>query len=171
MVLKKTIQTVNQLVDELTISLDAKTLDARLKIGYVDARNGKRNKVSFTVTLRIQKDSIIWMKGSKIISAFRVKITPTTFSYYSLIDKKYFEGDFSLLEKMLGTKITYKQVQNLLLGESILDLKKQKYLSEVAGNLHKLTPKKQHKLYRIFFFFDPNNYRLKKQMLKTYKII
>ena len=151
------------------ISLDAKTLDARLKIGYVDARNGKRNKVSFTVTLRIQKDSIIWMKGSKIISAFRVKITPTTFSYYSLIDKKYFEGDFSLLEKMLGTKITYKQVQNLLLGESILDLKKQKYLSEVAGNLHKLTPKKQHKLYRIFFFFDPNNYSLKKQLLKTYK--
>lgn len=151
------------------ISFAAKTLDARLKIGYVDARNGKRNKVSFTVTLRIQKDSIIWMKGSKIISAFRVKITPTTFSYYSLIDKKYFEGDFSLLEKMLGTKITYKQVQNLLLGESILDLKKQKYLSEVAGNLHKLTPKKQHKLYRIFFFFDPNNYRLKKQMLKTYK--
>ena len=73
------------------ISFDAKTLDARLKIGYVDARNGKRNKVSFTVTLRIQKDSIIWMKGSKIISAFRVKITPTTFSYYSLIDKKYFE--------------------------------------------------------------------------------
>ena len=151
------------------ISLDAKTLDARLKIGYVDARNGKRNKVSFTVTLRIQKDSIIWMKGSKIISAFRVKITPTTFSYYSLIDKKYFEGDFSLLEKMLGTKITYKQVQNLLLGESILDLKKQKYLSEVAGNLHKLTPKKQHKLYRIFFFFDPNNYRLKQQLLETYK--
>ena len=125
--------------------------------------------MSFTATLRIQKDSIIWMKGSKIISAFRVKITPTTFSYYSLIDKKYFEGDFSLLEKMLGTKITYKQVQNLLLGESILDLKKQKYLSEVAGNLHKLTPKKQHKLYRIFFFFDPNNYRLKKQLLETYK--
>ena len=24
-------------------------------------------------------------------------------------------------------------------------------------------------MYRIFFFFDPNNYRLKKQLLKTYK--
>mgnify|MGYP002283133510 FL=1 len=151
------------------LNFDAKTLDAKLKVGYADYKNGKRNKINFTVNLRVLKDSVIWMRGSKIISAFRVKITPASFSYYSLIDKKYFEGDFSLLEKILGTKVTFNQVQDLLLGESVLDLKKQKFISEVDASVYKLTPKEQHELYRIFFLFDPNNFTLKKQLLKTDK--
>jgi hypothetical protein len=150
-----------------TLSFDAKILNAKLKVGYADYSNGKRNKINFTVNLRVLKDSVIWMKGSKIISAFRVKITPTSFSYYSLIDKKYFEGDFSLLEKILGANVTFKQVQSLLLGETVLDLKKQKFISEVDDANYKLTPKKQHELYRVFFLFDPNNYSLKKQLLRT----
>lgn len=150
-------------------SFNAETLEAKLKIGYSDNRNGKRNRISFTVRLRMQKDSVIWMKGTyAFLSAFRAKITPTTFSYYSLLDKKYFEGDYSLLEKMLGTKITFKQVQNLLLGESILDLKKKKYISEVDDNFYKLTPKEYPELYRILFFFDPDNFKLKKQELNIY---
>ena len=64
------------------LNFDAKTLDAKLKVGYADYRNDKRNKINFTVHLRILKDSVIWMRGSKIISAFRVKITPESFSYY-----------------------------------------------------------------------------------------
>lgn len=150
-----------------TLAFDAKTLNAKLKVGYADYSNGKRNKINFTVDLRVLKDSVIWMKGSKIISAFRVKITPTSFSYYSLIDKKYFEGDFSLLEKILGANVTFKQVQSLLLGETILDLKEQKFISEVEDANYKLTPKKQHELYRVFFLFDPNNCSLKKQLLRT----
>lgn len=165
----KTISAKKIIKKHTALSFDAKTLDAKLKVGYEDYNNGKRNKINFTVNLRVLKDSIIWMKGSKIISAFRVKITPASFSYYSLIEKKYFEGDFSLLEKILGTTITFKQVQNLLLGESILDLKKQKTLSEVSDNMYKLTPKEQHEMYRIFFFFDPNNFTLKKQLLETDK--
>jgi hypothetical protein len=68
----------------------------------------------------------------------------------------------------LGTKITFKQVQNLLLGESILDLKKKKYISEVDDNFYKLTPKEYPELYRILFFFDPDNFKLKKQELDIY---
>tara|TARA_B100000780_G_C21071007_1_gene430956 strand:- start:4 stop:786 length:783 start_codon:yes stop_codon:yes gene_type:complete len=152
------------------ISFDAKTLEAKLKVGYSDNNRGKRKRITFSVRLRMQKDSIIWMKGTyAFLSAFRAKITPTSFSYYSLIDKSFFVGDYSLLEKMLGTKITFKQVQNLLLGESISDLKKQRHLSEVDGDLYKLTPKEQDELYRIFFFFDPNNFVLKRQLLKIYK--
>ena len=149
------------------LSFNAKTLDAKLKVGYEDYINGKKNKINFTVNLRVLKDSVIWMKGSKIISAFRVKITPASFSYYSLIDKKYFEGDFSLLEKILGANVTFKQVQSLLLGETVLDLKKQKFISEVDDTSYKLTLKEQHELYRVFFLFDPNNYSLKKQLITT----
>jgi len=149
-------------------SFDAETLDAKLRVSYSDTKKGKRTRYTFTVRLRMQKDSVIWMKGTyKILSAFRIKITPTKFSYYSPIEKRYFEGDYSLLEKMLGTKVTFTQLQNLLLGQSILDLKDQKYLAEVEGRAHKLTPKKQKDLYSIFFLFNPRNFKLQKQSLEV----
>ena len=56
---------------------------------------------------------------------------------------------------------------NLLLGESILNLKDQKYLAEVEGRSHKLTPKKQKQLYSIFFLINPKNFKLQKQMLEV----
>ena len=68
---------------------------------------------------------------------------------------------------MLGTKVTFAQLQNLLLGQSILDLKDQKYLAEVEGRAHKLTPKKQKDLYSIFFLFNPRNFKLQKQSLEV----
>lgn len=149
-------------------SFEAKTLDAKLRVTYSDTKKSKRTRYTFTVRLRMQKDSVIWMKGTyKILSAFRVKITPTKFSYYSPLEKRYFEGDYSLLEKMLGTKVTFTQLQNLLLGQSILDLKDQKYIAEVYGESHKLTPKKQKDLYSIFFLFNPKNFKLDKQMFEV----
>ena len=130
--------------------------------------DAERTRYTFTVRLRMQKDSVIWMKGTyKILSAFRIKITPTKFSFYSPLEKQYFEGDYSLLEKILGTKVTFTQLQNLLLGESILNLKDQKYLAEVEGRSHKLTPKKQKQLYSIFFLINPKNFKLQKQMLEV----
>lgn len=152
----------------LTNVFDAKTMEAKYKVQYSDNRKGKKNKYTLSVRLRMQKDSIIWIKGTyKVLSAFRMRITPTTFSYYSPISKEYFEGDFSLLESMLGAKITYEQVQNLLLGQSIENLQEHRYTSGVDEGSHTLTPKKQNELYRIFLFFDPKNFKLKKQLLKV----
>lgn len=148
------------------VSFDAETLDAKLKVEYSDTRGVKRNRQTFTVRLRMQKDCVIWMKGSKVIPGFKVKITPTTFGYYSFLTKEYFEGDYSLIEKMLGTKISFTQIQNVLFGQSIVDLKNQKYHSDVENRFYKLTPKNQDGLYRIFFFFHPENFKLKRQLLE-----
>ena len=147
-------------------AFSAKTLDARLKISYSDNRKDKKNKVNISARLRILKDSIIWIKGTKVVSAFRIKITPSTFSYYSPIEKEYFEGDYSFLRELLGTEVDFQQLQNLLLGQSILNLKDQRYSSKVEENTYKLTPKKQKELYRIFFFFHPDHFKLKRQLLK-----
>ena len=85
----------------------------------------------------------------------------------SPINKRYFKGDFSLLEKMLGTKVTFKQLQNLLIGKSVLDLTKPKYISEVSEGLYKLIPKDQSDLYRLSLFFNPVNFSLNKQLLNS----
>ena len=70
---------------------------------------------------------------------------------------------------MLGTKVTFKQLQNLLIGESILDLTKAKYLSEVSEGLYKLIPKDQSDLYKLSLFFNPVNFSLNKQLLNSFK--
>ena len=149
-----------------SVSFDASTMDAKLKVEFSNLRRGEKNRNTFTVRLRMQKDSLIWMKGSKVIPGFKVKITPSSFSYYSYLTKEYFEGDYSLIEQLLGTRISFNQIQNILLGETILDLKKKKYLSEIEHNLYKFTPKIHDELYRIFFFFNANNFKLKKQLLE-----
>lgn len=147
---------------------DANTLDARLSVNYSENRGGRRNRYSFSVRLRMEKDSVIWLKGTyKILSAFRVKITPSSVSYYSPLEKHYFEGDFSLLKEVLGVDITFTQLQNLFLGESLLNLKDQKYVGSIDENAHKLTPKNQSDLYNIFFFIQAPYFKLKKQVLKV----
>ncbi|MFY0632019.1 MAG: DUF4292 domain-containing protein [Flavobacteriaceae bacterium] len=150
-----------------TTFFDAKTLDTRLLVDYSDNRGGKRTRHSFKVRYRMQKDSVIWLKGSKVLTVFKAKITPNSFSYYSPLNKTYFQGDYSFLEKMLGTKITFDQLQNLLLGQSILDLNDQKYSASISSGKYKLSPKRQKELYSIFFLLDPRNFRMNRQILQV----
>ncbi|CAM1362261.1 DUF4292 domain-containing protein [Tenacibaculum xiamenense] len=138
-----------------------KTVDAKLKVNYKDNKNG----LGFSVRMKIKKDEVIWLKGSKLITIFKAKITPDKVSFYSPYKKNYFEGDFSMLRKILGTDITFKQLQNLLLGQAIIDVKSQRQSVEIANNSYQLSPKKQPNLFDLFFFINPNHYKLDKQSL------
>ena len=138
----------------------ANTLDSKIKVRYTNYRSDKRKRYEFTVRMRIKKDSLIWMKGTKVVTAFKIKITPNSFSYYSPLSKEYFEGDFSLLEKMLGIKVSFTQLQDLLMGKSIFEMKGKRFDSEIAEKSYKLTPKIQEKLFDVFFKINPNHFKL-----------
>src|SRR5690606_14237698 len=87
---------------------------------------------SITVSLRMEKDKIIWVKASILgITIAKVLITPDSVGYYETIGKTYFEGDFTLLGEWLGTPINFQQAQNLLLGQSIFDLNASQYTAEI----------------------------------------
>src|SRR5690606_29045343 len=75
-----------------------KTLQARVQIAYKDG--DKSNGT--TVTLRIEKDKVIWMSAPLGIA--RVMITPQRVSFYDKLNNQYFDGDFSLLSDFLGTE-------------------------------------------------------------------
>lgn len=139
------------------------TVAAKLGVQYKDAKEQHR----FSVKLRMLKDSIIWLKGTKLITVFKAKITPSTFSYYSPLEKRYFEGSFDMLEKLLGTKINFNQLQNLLLGEAVYNLKAQKYLATIIEKAYVLTPKKQSKLFHLNFKVNPQHYKLDAQSISS----
>jgi hypothetical protein len=142
-------------------SFDKKTIAAKLKVNF---DNGEKRQ-SVSVTLRIIKDEVIWIKVTKLITVLKVKITPTSVQYYSPYLKNYYEGDFSGLEKLLGVAINFKQLQNVLLGQAIQNVKKQKHHIEIRDNAFLLSPKAQSDLFDIFYVVNPSHFKLERQSI------
>lgn len=137
------------------------TIDAKLKVNF----KNEKEDVSFGVKMKIVKDEVIWLKGTKFITVFKAKITPTSVSYYSPLQKKYFNGDFSMLKELLGVEINFEQLQNLLLGQSLLNVKEEKQTLEIVENSYQLAPEEQSDLFSIFFQINPQHFKLNKQFL------
>jgi len=149
----------------LATSFDKKTIDARLKVAY----KSDKDKYNFNVKLRIDKDKVIWINVvyKSVILVARAKITPNSVRYYEKINKTYFNGGFDVLEEMLGAEVNFKQLQNMLLGEAIFDLKAQKYSSVVDNEAHLLAPVQQQALFDILFWINPVHFKLDMQTLKS----
>ncbi|PQJ77201.1 DUF4292 domain-containing protein [Polaribacter glomeratus] len=145
----------------IAANFDKKTLDAKLKVNF---NNGKIDQ-SFSVNLMIEKDKVIWLKGTKFITVFKAKITPTTVSYYSPFAKNYFEGDFSMIKQLLGVEINFEQLQNLFLGQSLLNVKEQDQELQIVNNRYILSPEKQAELFHIFFTINPSHFKLDEQTI------
>ncbi|MDX6745231.1 DUF4292 domain-containing protein [Polaribacter sp. PL03] len=142
-------------------NFNKETIDAKFKANFNDGKT----KQSISVYLKIKKDEVIWLKGTKFISVFKAKITPEKVSFYSPLERKYFEGDFSMLEKLLGTEINFKQLQNLFLGQAILDIKKEKQNVAIVDNSYVLSPQLQANLFDAFFAVNPGHFKLDNQSI------
>lgn len=142
-------------------NFDKETIDAKLRVKF---KNNKENQ-SFSVRMKIKKDEVIYLKGSKIISLFKAKITPSKVSYYSPYAKNYFEGDYSLIKDFLGTDITFEELQNIFLGQAKIENKGRDYDVEIVDNQYKLSPEEQPALFDKFFFVNASHFKLDKHSL------
>ena len=141
---------------------DFKTLVARINVDYETEKKGQ----NMTVSLRMQKDTIIWIKAAVLgITLAKILITPTQVSYYEKINARYFKGDFSLLSELLGTEIDFKKAQNLILGQALFDLKERKYKVSVSNAFYKLSPKKEFNLFRHLLLIQPTHFKIKRQQI------
>jgi hypothetical protein len=145
----------------IAANFDRETVDAKLKVNF---NNGKTRQ-SLSVNMKIIKDEVIWLRGTKFITIFKAKITPTSVSYYSPFAKNYFEGDFSMIKKLLGVEINFEQLQNLFLGQSLLNVKEEKQTVEIVNNKYVLSPEKQAELFHIFFTINPSHFKLEEQSI------
>lgn len=145
----------------IAANFDQKTIDAKLKVNF---NNGK-TKQGLTVSMKIKKDEVIWLKGTKFITVFKAEITPTSVRYYSPVFKHYFEGDFSMIKQLLGVEINFEQLQNLFLGQSLTNVKEEKQEVEIVNNRYILSPEKQAELFDIFFTINPAHFKLEEQSI------
>ena len=140
-----------------------KTLNARLKVSYDDGRQS----VSPTVTLRIKKDEVIWLSAKVLgITVAKAMITPEKVSYYEKINSTYFDGSFKMIEEWLGTELDFYKVQQMLIGQSLFNLRDEKFKSEVVNQSYQLTPKKELEIFERLLFINPSNFRISQQGIR-----
>lgn len=137
---------------------DFKTLYIKSDVKYKDPGQG----YNFTADIRIEKDKRILVSIRFIgITMAKALITPTSVQYYEKMGNKYFEGDFSTLSKWLGTDLDYQKVQNLLLGNPIEDLNKDRFEASLHEGLYKLV-QKQYEKFNKEFYFEASQFLLKR---------
>lgn len=144
-----------------------KTLASRVKI---DINDGNKSS-GYTVNLRMEKNKQILLMSTPI-SVVKALITPEKVSFYNKLDNTYFEGDFKYLSDLLGTELDFEKVQNLLIGESLFNLKDDSYKVSIHEASYLLQPKKQLALFELFLILDPSHFKIKSQQLtqpKTHK--
>ncbi|MBC6990991.1 DUF4292 domain-containing protein [Hymenobacter sp. BT491] len=96
-------------------NVDFRYLTAKGK-AQIEANGEKPPTVN--ITLRMRKDSIIWISASvsPIGEVGRVFITRDSVKLLNRLQKEYYSGNFSYLSKRFNVPVTFEQVQALLLG-------------------------------------------------------
>ncbi len=135
------------------------TLQGRLKVEYIQ---GDRSE-THTLTLRMENDKTIWVNA--FLNMVRVKITPDRVRFYNKLDNTYFDGDYALISEFLGADLQFKNLQNLLLGEAIFNLKPKEFTKTTHPNSYMLTPKQPNALFDLLYLINPTYFKLDAQQL------
>ena len=93
------------------------TISAKAAVSVIDSADKKK---SFKTHIRIRKDSVIWMSITSFsIEAARVTITKDSVKFINRLNKEYFIGDFSYINRVFGTDLDYQMMEALLIGNSL----------------------------------------------------
>ncbi len=139
-------------------SVDFETYTSKLRLDYND---GKK-QVSPSATLRLEKDKQLWLSvkflGFTVAKAY---ITPNKVQLYEKLGRRYYEGDFSAISNFLGTTITFKSLQDLLIGQSMIELNPTnvEIIKNEKGNLD-ISPRKPSDKYSFSLTLDQLNYKV-----------
>ena len=136
-----------------------RTLSGRLGIDYSDGDATQR----VTVSLRMKRNEVIWLSAP--LGVIKVLITPQRVSYYNKLDNEYFDGDFNFLSNILGSEIDFDKLQNLLLGQAIVELQGRKYELQYTADAYELKPKPSLDFYKLFLQVEPKFFRLASQQI------
>lgn len=100
----------------LAINRSFETAHIISDVSYTDPNFSQNTKAD----IRVEKGKQILITiKALMVNVAKVYITPNRVSYYEIVKGTHYDGNFELLESIIGTPITYEQVENILLGKSI----------------------------------------------------
>ncbi|MDA1336446.1 MAG: DUF4292 domain-containing protein [Bacteroidetes bacterium] len=109
---------------------------------------------SFKASVRMAKDSVIWMSISPAlgVEVARVLMTPDSVLFISKIpgNKFYFSGNYDALGDWIDTPLSFQDVQSVLAGQPMgLDPENDKFISKIDGEHYALIGKYKGKVKRL----------------------
>jgi hypothetical protein len=138
------------------------SLKASMSVRY----KSDNESTSLNASLRMIKDSIIWLSFSKLgFPLAKLKITPYEVQFYEKIGKSYFKGDFDLISEWMDAEFDFEKIQNLILGNPIIKLEKNKHVANVYDNKYQLLPKKRNTIFDIKYLIDPVTFKILEEEL------
>lgn len=138
---------------------DFRTLYIKASARYEDSKNSN----NVTAEVRIQRNEKILISIRFLgITVAKALITPSSVYYYEKINGTYFEGNYELLTQFIGTELNYEKVENLLIGEAIDDLNKDKFIAVIVDKLYKLNTINASEIDKTFYF-EAENFLVKKE--------
>ena len=156
------------------------TISAKAAVSVIDSADKKK---SFKTHIRIRKDSVIWMSITSFsIEAARVTITKDSVKFINRLNKEYFIGDFSYINRVFGTDLDYQMMEALLIGNSLdfdvnervnsrVDRKKELYY---LGTVKKRKVKKELKKEKVkikgeglVLWLDPISFKVRELLLTS----
>lgn len=119
--------------------------------------DSEQEKATFAATIRMQKDSLIWIKIRKVnIEGARVRITPERIEILDRQNGQYIKRPFSFLKDEYGLDVSFSQLQELLIGNPIL-WETESLISLIREKQNVLqTPNSQKTVLKIFM--DPTSF-------------
>jgi outer membrane biogenesis lipoprotein LolB len=112
----------------------------------------EKQSQNLTAEIKIKKNEIILVSIRFLgITMAKAIITPDEVKYYEKLGSSYFEGNYAILSKFLGTDLDFNKVQNLLIGKPIDDLQKGKFDYTIQDNRYKLEDNSQKNTTKICY--------------------
>lgn len=94
----------------------AEWLTAKVKLGF----EGLGQKVSATATIKMRKDSVIWMTIKKLgFEVARVQLSRDSVYVIDRLNNQYFVKDLDYLEKQYNLPADFNTIQAILLGNPV----------------------------------------------------
>jgi hypothetical protein len=139
---------------------------------------------SFKGTIKIKKDSLIWMSISPGLGLElgRVLLDQDSLRFMNRFDKTYFTSSYSDLSKKTQSPLSFSRIQALLLGNSMSEFEERKYYSEIENQAFTISSVSEKQLKKIsrsrrkpdetYFTatVDPYTYRITSQGLSNLKL-
>lgn len=127
-----------------------------------------------SASLRIRKDSVIWISVSALlgIEVARIQITPDSLKLINRINKTYWVADFEEADQLLGVAVNYKQLESALVGHISLENQKLKSIVSEGKYLLFNRSKKENPQSKLWVDnrFLVNTFLLKDEQEKSFTI-
>jgi hypothetical protein len=152
-------------------------VNAKFSISYQEGKD----KTDLRGQLRMKYDSTMWVSFSPAlgIEAARILLTNDSVKFINRLNKKYFEGEYSLLDSLLNTTIEFSILQSMLIGNDLTQYDVNKYRASIDGGLYRITIQERKKIKQFLksdetdtkvlvqnIWLDPDNFRVRRVDLK-----